>query len=87
MTNAGPRDNVEHPELVALEPLDELTRGFAARQVGLLDSVCDALKEDSSDPAQRRAGLAAGDCDSLSRRAPRLHEGAEITRMSCTSRS
>jgi tRNA U34 5-methylaminomethyl-2-thiouridine-forming methyltransferase MnmC len=35
--------------------LDELTRAFADRYVGLLYSVCDALKEDNLDPVQRRA--------------------------------
>ena len=34
--------------------LDELTRAFADRYVGLLSSACDALKKDNPDPAQRR---------------------------------
>jgi len=34
--------------------LDELTRAFADRYVGLLASTCDALKKDNSDPVQRR---------------------------------
>jgi len=34
--------------------LDELTRAFADRYVGLLSSTCDALKKDNSDPVQRR---------------------------------
>jgi len=34
--------------------LDELTRAFADRYVGLLYSVCDAIKKDNPDPAQRR---------------------------------
>lgn len=34
--------------------LDELTRAFADRYVGLLYSTCDALKKDNPDPVQRR---------------------------------
>ncbi len=34
--------------------LDELTRAFADRYVGLLASACDALKKDNPDPVQRR---------------------------------
>jgi len=34
--------------------LDELTRAFADRYVGLLYSVCDELKKDNPDPVQRR---------------------------------
>ena len=34
--------------------LDELTRAFADRYVGLLYSVCDELKRDNPDPVQRR---------------------------------
>lgn len=34
--------------------LDELTRAFADRYVGLLSSTCDALKKGNSDPIQRR---------------------------------
>ncbi len=34
--------------------LDELTRAFADRYVGLLSSTCDALKKDNTDPVQRR---------------------------------
>jgi hypothetical protein len=34
--------------------LDELTRAFADRYVGLLSSACDALKKDNSDLVQRR---------------------------------
>lgn len=45
----------ETGERVTLTELDRLTRAFADRYVGLLYSVCDALKEDNSDPAQRRA--------------------------------
>jgi len=45
----------ETGERVTLAELDGLTRAFADRYVGLLYSVCDALKEDNSDPAQRRA--------------------------------
>ncbi len=42
--------------------LDELTRAFADRYVGLLSSACDALKKDNPDPVQRReAQDAAGE--------------------------
>ena len=34
--------------------LDELTRAFADRYVGLLSSTCEALKKDNPDPVQRR---------------------------------
>ena len=34
--------------------LDELTRAFADRYVGLLASTCDAIKKDNPDPVQRR---------------------------------
>src|SRR3954467_4064271 len=34
--------------------LDELTRAFADRYVGLLSSTCDALKKGNTDPVQRR---------------------------------
>src|SRR5690348_5472050 len=36
------------------DELDELTRAFADRYVGLLSSTCDALKKDNPDPVQRR---------------------------------
>ena len=42
-------------ERVTTAELNELTRAFADRYVGLLYSVCDGLKEDNPDPAQRRA--------------------------------
>lgn len=45
----------EAGERVTLAELDGLTRAFADRYVGLLYSVCDGLKEDNPDPAQRRA--------------------------------
>lgn len=45
----------ETGERVTLAELDGLTRAFADRYVGLLYSVCDGLREDNSDPAQRRA--------------------------------
>ncbi len=45
---AGPRQVIEAAEL------DELTRAFADRYVGLLASACDALKKDNPDPVQRR---------------------------------
>ncbi len=48
-------EGAEAGERVTRAELDELTRGFADRYVGLLYSVCDALKEDNPDPAQRRA--------------------------------
>jgi len=48
-------DSAEAGERVTSAELDELTRAFADRFVGLLYSVCDALKEDNPDPAQRRA--------------------------------
>ncbi len=48
-------DGAEAGEKVTRAELDELTRAFADRYVGLLYSVCDALKEDNPDPEQRRA--------------------------------
>jgi len=39
---------------IASAELDELTRAFADRYVGLLSSACDALKKDNSDLVQRR---------------------------------
>jgi len=39
---------------VTAAELDELTRAFADRYVGLLSSTCDALKQDNPDPVQRR---------------------------------
>jgi hypothetical protein len=39
---------------IMAEELDELTRAFADRYVGLLSSTCDALKKDNLDPVQRR---------------------------------
>lgn len=45
----------ESGERVTSAELDQLTRAFADRYVGLLYSVCDALKEDNPDPSQRRA--------------------------------
>ncbi|MDT8301008.1 MAG: hypothetical protein RQ760_05945 [Sedimentisphaerales bacterium] len=43
--------------------LDELTRAFADRYVGLLYSVCDALKKDNPDPVQcREAQVLMVDC-------------------------
>jgi hypothetical protein len=38
--------------------LDELTRAFADRHVGLLYSACDAVKKDNVDPVQRREAQA-----------------------------
>ena len=48
-------DGAKTGERVTRAELDELTRSFADRYVGLLYSVCDALKQDNPDPAQRRA--------------------------------
>ncbi len=48
-------DGAEAGERVTRAELDELTRGFADRYVGLLYSVCDALMENNPDPAQRHA--------------------------------
>src|SRR4051812_48131997 len=39
---------------IAAAELDELTRAFADRYVGLLSSTCDALKKGNADPVQRR---------------------------------
>lgn len=39
---------------ISTEELDELTRAFADRYVGLLSSTCDALKQNNPDPVQRR---------------------------------
>jgi len=45
--------------------LDELTRAFADRYVGLLYSACDAVKKDNPDPVQRReAQVLLVDCSS-----------------------
>ncbi len=48
-------EGAEAGDQVTTAELDELTRAFADRYVGLLYSVCDALKENNPDPAQRRA--------------------------------
>ena len=48
-------DGAAAGERVTTAELNELTRAFADRYVGLLYSVCDSLKEDNPDPAQRRA--------------------------------
>lgn len=55
-TQEPPRgfEGAEAGERVTAAELDELTRAFADRYVGLLYSVCDALKEGNPDPAQRR---------------------------------
>ena len=55
-TEEPPRevDGEEAEERITTAELDELTRAFADRYVGLLYSVCDALREDNPDPAQRR---------------------------------
>ena len=49
---AGPRRH--DPHAITAAELDELTRAFADRYVGLLSSTCDALKKDNPDPVQRR---------------------------------
>ncbi len=41
-------------QFVTAVELDELTRAFADRYVGLLYSACDALKKDNPDPLKRR---------------------------------
>jgi phosphate transport system substrate-binding protein len=55
---AGMRAEIGGPNAVAHTvagaELDELTRAFADRYVGLLSSACDALKKDNPDPVQRR---------------------------------
>jgi hypothetical protein len=52
-------------ERVTSAELDELTRAFADRYVGLLYSVCDAIKKDNPDLAQRREAQALlVDCSS-----------------------
>ena len=48
---------------IGLAELDELTRAFADRYVGLLASACDALKKDNPDLVQRReAQVLLTDC-------------------------
>jgi hypothetical protein len=46
--------DVDKPLPIMSAELDELTRAFADRYVGLLSSACDALKKDNTDPVQRR---------------------------------
>jgi phosphate transport system substrate-binding protein len=43
---------------IAAAELDELTRAFADRYVGLLASTCEALKKGNADPVQRREAQA-----------------------------
>ena len=43
----------DRPKIGSAE-LDQLTRAFADRYVGLLSSTCDALKKDNLNPVQRR---------------------------------
>ena len=50
-------DGAEAGKRVTRAELDELTRAFADRYVGLLYSVCDALQDDNPDPEQRRAAF------------------------------
>lgn len=61
-TDAGLAKNGTRPitptdstQPIRAEELDELTRAFADRYVGLLYSTCEALKKDNPDPVQRRA--------------------------------
>ncbi len=51
-------DGAETGGRVTSAELDELTRAFADRYVGLLYSVCDAIKKGNPDPAQRREAQA-----------------------------
>ena len=53
-----PVDATEGSPPIRAEELDELTRAFADRYVGLLYSTCDALKKDNPDPVQRREAQA-----------------------------
>ena len=46
------------PHTITAAELDELTRAFADRYVGLLASTCDALKKGNADPVQRREAQA-----------------------------
>src|SRR5689334_16387595 len=57
LVQRGMRTDVGGPiagHTIAGAELDELTRAFADRYVGLLSSTCDALKKDNPDPVQRR---------------------------------
>lgn len=47
-------EGAETGEFVTAAELDELTRAFADRYVGLLFSACEALKKDNADSVQRR---------------------------------
>ncbi len=47
-------EGAEEGERITSSELDELTRAFADRYVGLLYSVSDAIKKDNPDPVQRR---------------------------------
>ena len=54
---AGTRGEIGGPNVghtITAAELDELTRAFADRYVGLLASTCDALKVGNPDPVQRR---------------------------------
>lgn len=55
-TKEGPRQPVsmEANPPIRMEELDQLTRAFADRYVGLLYSTSEALKKDNPDPVQRR---------------------------------
>lgn len=46
-------DGAEAGERITSSELDQLTRAFADRYVGLLYSVCDDIKKDNPDPVQR----------------------------------
>jgi phosphate transport system substrate-binding protein len=47
-----------NPHVITAAELDELTRAFADRYVGLLSSTCDALQKDNPDAVQRREAQA-----------------------------
>jgi hypothetical protein len=52
-------------QVITSAELDELTRAFADRYVGLLYSACDIVKKDNPDPMQRReAQMLLVDCSS-----------------------
>src|SRR5688572_19373343 len=52
--HAGPLGQGDSQPAIRPKELDELTRAFADRYVGLLSSTCEALKEDNADVVQRR---------------------------------
>jgi hypothetical protein len=52
--SGGPLGGNDSTHRIRPAELDELTRAFADRYVGLLSSTCDALKKDNADVVQRR---------------------------------